>query len=141
VHAKKLAGLERGQMAAELALYSAILARVRLENDTTAIGELQSLLSDGFPRLPWSFDDVLLLVSERLSTEDHALYSALAAGILDANRMPDITALLLQRSTKAVPSPGGEKVARGPSPLRPVLAGPVEKPASAEPISREGVRP
>ncbi len=103
---------ERGQRAAVLALYRGTLARIRNEDDTRALEELRSLLARGFPRERWLFDALLKFLAERASAEDRALYSALAAGILDAGRVPDIEALVAGRAA-AAPKP-----AKPPRPAR-----------------------
>jgi len=103
---------QRTQLAAEVALYRGILARVRNEDDTPALEEIRSLVAKGFQREPWGFDPVLRFFGERASAEDHALYSALAAGILDAGRVPDIDALVAARAAAAA------KPAKTPRPAR-----------------------
>ena len=99
--AKALNDNQKNQLAAEIALHSAILARVTRKDDTQALEELRKLLSDGFPRGSWSFEKVLGYAKEKVAPEDHALYSALAEAILDEKKVPAALALLDQRSGTA----------------------------------------
>jgi len=54
------------------------------------LARLRTMLLRGFEREDWSFDDVLAAASGKLSEEDNKLYAALAAAILDANRVADL---------------------------------------------------
>jgi len=84
----------KNELAAVLAFYSAVLARATHEDEAPAIEELRALLSVGFKRSGWNFDELLAFIREKLSTKDHALFSALGAAVLDPTKMPDIEALL-----------------------------------------------
>ena len=96
-------GLPKNTLAAILALHAAILARAEHKDDKAAMKELQTLLSDGFTRTPWRFDQVLAFVKEKLSPQDHELFSVLAAAILDPKKVPDaILRLGRQSATPAV---------------------------------------
>ena len=75
------------QLSGEVALYIGILECCAGRDDTQALGRLKTLFLDGFQRGPWSFDAILESAKAKLSVEDHALYSALAEAILDADRV------------------------------------------------------
>jgi protein O-mannosyl-transferase len=96
--AKSLNDGKKNTLAAILALYAAILARAEHKDDNAAINELQTLLSDGFARTPWIFNQVLAFVKEKLSPQEHELFSVLAAAILDPKKVPDATLRLGRRS-------------------------------------------
>jgi tetratricopeptide (TPR) repeat protein len=76
----------KSQVNAELALYAAILARIRNRDATPAINKLRISLSEGFLRLGWSFDNVLDVAKRRFSTKDYQLFVALADGILNPEK-------------------------------------------------------
>jgi tetratricopeptide (TPR) repeat protein len=96
--AKSLNDGKKNTLAAVLALYAAILARAEHKDDKAAMNELQALLSDGFARTPWISNQVLAFVKEKLSPQDHELFSVLAAAILDPKKVPDATLRLGRRS-------------------------------------------
>ncbi len=83
---------------AKIALNSAILAGVTKKDDAKALDELRSFIAAGFPRRRWHFENVLGYAKEIVTPEDHALYSAFAEAILDAEKVPAALALLDQRS-------------------------------------------
>ncbi len=95
--ARLLNGGKEDQVAAEATLYAAILARVRQQDDTTEINRLKVLLSKGFDRSPWSFDDLLSFARKNVPAKDYTLYSGVAAAILDPKKVPDVDRLLQQR--------------------------------------------
>lgn len=99
--ARALKGRRKTQAAAEIALYSAIVASVTKKDDRQALEELRNFLSDGFPRGSWDFNNVLGYAQQHVTPEDHALYSAFAEAILDADKVPAALALLDQRSATA----------------------------------------
>lgn len=88
----------QNQLAAALELNAAILARIRGEDDTQALTALKDLLLEGFPRNAWVFTNLLKFVGQNCSSEDQALYSAIAASILNLQEISDIDTLLKQRS-------------------------------------------
>jgi len=65
---------EFNQLAAEIALYRAILVRSEGRDDTAELDRLAELLERGFARERWSFDDVLEFGRQHLSVEDRILY-------------------------------------------------------------------
>ena len=65
--AKSLNDGKKNTLAAILAFYAAILARAEHKDDNAAMNELQTLFSNGFARTPWTFDQVLAFVKEKLS--------------------------------------------------------------------------
>lgn len=94
---------EFDQLAAEIALYRAILARSDGRDDTAEMDRLAELFDRGFVRGKWSFDDVLEFARPHLSVEDRALYRALADAILDASKVDAAKELLTKRSKAAAP--------------------------------------
>jgi len=56
------------------------------------------MFTAGFQREPWSFDDVLKFARTKMSDEDYNTYVALADGILDETKVPDVDALLASRA-------------------------------------------
>jgi tetratricopeptide (TPR) repeat protein len=86
-HAWPLCVNDRGQAAAEVALYRGLISQIEHRDDTPALGRLKTMLVNGFRRQDWSFDDVLALAADKLSADDRKLYSALAAAILDADKV------------------------------------------------------
>jgi Tfp pilus assembly protein PilF len=133
--ARSLNGDRKTQLSAELALYGAILARAKHQDDTVQIQELKSLLAEGFVRGVWSFDAVLAFAKQRLSPEDHGLFSAIAAGILDPSKVPYIDQLLRHRRISKILPGTTKKSARRPSPLKRVVAKTAKKPSSSEPTT------
>ncbi len=109
--ARSLNEPQENELAAALWLNAAILARVSKKDDTPALEELRNILSAGLPRASWNFKKVLVYAQEHVAPEDHALYSALAAAILDAEKVPAALALLDQRSKTATAPATDEKPA------------------------------
>lgn len=101
VEQAKLFNDEVNQLAAELALYTAILERLAGRDDSQPINELRQLFATGFERLFWNFDAMLEFAKNQLSTEDHALFSALAVAIIDERELARAETLLLQRKDPA----------------------------------------
>ncbi len=56
-------------------------------DDGLLLSRLAKLLADGFGREAWNFDRILETARENLTPPDHALYTALAAAILDADKV------------------------------------------------------
>lgn len=86
-------GLTQGQpeqATGEVALYRGLAARARDQSDARALGRLKTLLERGFPRSVWSFEDLLAAMRPKVSDEDFALYSALAAAILDESKISEL---------------------------------------------------
>ena len=106
--AKALNDGKKNQLAAEIVLHLAILAGVTKKDHTHEIEELCNLLSDGFPRGSWNFENVLGYAQENVAPEDHALYSALAEAILDTEKVPAALGLLEQRSATGAVSGDGK---------------------------------
>lgn len=79
-------------LAAGLALNSGLAAKIEQRDDAPALGRLKSLLTTGFERDNWSFDEVLILTQARLAEVDCLLYAALAAAILDADKVAELDA-------------------------------------------------
>jgi tetratricopeptide (TPR) repeat protein len=87
--AKSLLSNHQSSLAAELALYSAVLACAEGRSDSPAIEELQRLLSEGFPRDDRYLCEVLLDARKYLTPEDSERYMALAAAIEAPNTTED----------------------------------------------------
>ena len=78
------------QGAAAGALYRGLIARIEQKDDSPALARLKTMLSRGFQRSSWSFDGVLAVAAGKLSEDENKLYAALAAAILDADRVADL---------------------------------------------------
>jgi Tfp pilus assembly protein PilF len=86
-----------------LTMLSAILARAKGEDDTKHIESLRGLLSNNPPLSTWNFTCVLAFVRDNISAADHALYSALAARIVDPKQpLDNIDALMHRRPRKPI---------------------------------------
>jgi hypothetical protein len=69
-----------------------------MKDDSSAINAFRNLLIDGFLQIPsWDFTNVLNYAQENVSSEDHALYSALPEAIVDEEKVPQALVLLDQR--------------------------------------------
>jgi tetratricopeptide (TPR) repeat protein len=90
------------QLSGEVALYIGIIEHCTGRDDTQTLGRLKTLLLAGFQRLPWTFDAVLETAKAKLSVEDHALYSALAEAILDADRVTTLDTFERWRSVTPI---------------------------------------
>ena len=89
--AKRARGVNKGetnQLAAEIALYSAILSRLKGDDAAEPLEELRSLFQKGFERNAWNFDDVLAVAQVRLSLPEYEMFSDLAHRILDDRDIP-----------------------------------------------------
>jgi Tfp pilus assembly protein PilF len=75
------------QTAAEVALHSAVTARLDGRDDRPSLGRLKGLLATGFDRSDWSFEPLLKSLGPKLPPDDLALYEALAAAILDPEKV------------------------------------------------------
>ena len=78
------------QVGAEVALYLGVIAQMEGHDDTPALGRLKTSLTQGFERSLWPLDDILAAAGAKLSHEKKALYVALAAAILDSDKVPDL---------------------------------------------------
>jgi len=87
-----LCASEGTQTAAEVALYRGLMSRIEKNDDSPALGRLKTLLTSGFGRGAWSFDDVLAAAADKLSEDEKRLYAALAAAILDADKVIELEA-------------------------------------------------
>ncbi len=103
---------QTNQLAAVIALHSAILAGASSKDDTQPLEELRHILSAGFSRGSWTFENVLGYLNENVAPEDYALYLALSQAILYPQKVPDALALLDQRSATAPTSSDGEEQPR-----------------------------
>jgi Tfp pilus assembly protein PilF len=74
---------KQNQLAAELALYSAILFRLRGQDDSSSVRKLRELLSKGFTRSPMLFEGVLAFARDKLPQDDYKVLAALADAIVD----------------------------------------------------------
>ncbi len=97
LRAKALNGDKVNQLAGELALYEGISLSAKGEDDTAAIKQLGEYFKASLDRKPWPFDHVLAFAKEKMLPEDHYLYRALADGILDESKVPDVEKLLAGR--------------------------------------------
>ena len=75
------------QVTAEVALYRGLLLRLDGKEDASALGRLKTLLKTGFDRSWWSFEEVLAGMDDALGEEDKKLYGAMAAAILDPEKV------------------------------------------------------
>lgn len=77
----------------------AVTARVQGANDAAALAGLASAFTNGFDRanITYEFSELLEFIKRKLTPEDHALFSALAQGILDSKRIPNIGPLQMAR--------------------------------------------
>jgi hypothetical protein len=82
-----LCAKDRGQAAAEVALCRGLISRIEQRDDEPALGRLKAMFLNGFQREGSSFDDVLAMAADKLSADDNRLYAALAAAILDADKV------------------------------------------------------
>jgi tetratricopeptide (TPR) repeat protein len=89
--------------AASFEFLRGILACVNGEDDTPAINAVGRLFNAGFARSGWTYNDVLSFAQDKTTAEDYALYHALASGILDKTKVPDVDALLTTRKRSALP--------------------------------------
>ncbi len=92
--AKKIAGRawplcakDHIQAAVEVALDRGLISRIEQRDDTPALGRIKMMLVSGFRRGKWSFESMLAIAAEKLSADDNRLYAALAAAILDADKV------------------------------------------------------
>ena len=96
----------RDQTTAEVAFYRAIQLRINRETDTVPLSYLKTLLQLEFPRMPWSFDEVLRLAGEKFSAQLFDFYRSLAAAILDPSRLPELERLQYWQNLKEQPIAG-----------------------------------
>ena len=80
--ARSLNGEERSQLAAEIALYDAIVRKAQGLSNSDAIQEVKTLLAEGFQRSAWNFDCILAFAKGRLPA-DYPLFKVLASQILN----------------------------------------------------------
>ncbi len=73
----------------EALFYKGLLDGCSGHDDSTALGQLKTLLESGYERGRWSFEPMLETAKKRLPAREVALYEALAAAILDASRVKD----------------------------------------------------
>jgi Flp pilus assembly protein TadD len=85
-----LSSNRRDQTTAELAFYRGLQLRLNHKVDSVPLSYLKTLLHLDFPRMPWSFDEVLRLAGEKFTAQIFDLYRSLAAAILDPHRLPDL---------------------------------------------------
>lgn len=91
--AKKAWQLNAGQaeqVAAEATFYLGLTAKLQHRDDQYALGHLKTLLQIGFARGNWSFETLLATLQSRLVEADYLLYVALAAAILDTEKVADL---------------------------------------------------
>ena len=91
------------QLAAEVALYRSLIACIEGRSDASALGRLKTLLRNGFIRDPWSFDTVLAAATPKLSHEGKTFYEALAAAILDGDKVADLDAFARWKEIVPIP--------------------------------------
>ena len=107
--AKHSIGARANALAAEIALYEAVLARLKGKDDSAAIAGLKALFQTEFAREGMHFDELLDFVRKKLPKADHLVFSALAAGILDGRKVPNIDDLLKNRAATISRSGVGAK--------------------------------
>ena len=73
------------------------------QDDTPGLARLKFLLEEGFERSGWKFDGFLSAIDERLLADDQAFYSALAAAILDPEKVREMERF--ERWEKIEPTP------------------------------------
>jgi len=79
-------------LAAAFALNRGLAAKLEQRDDAPALGRLKTILTAGFERGNWSFDQVLIMAQARLEEADYRLYAALTAAILDADKAAELDA-------------------------------------------------
>jgi tetratricopeptide (TPR) repeat protein len=80
------------QVAVEVALYQALMAAAEHRDEDPAIGRLKFVISHGYERLTWCFDDMLAAVNDVLTPGQRTFYRAIADAILDADKVPALDA-------------------------------------------------
>lgn len=80
----------RDQTTAEIAFYRGVQLRIIGKQDTLPLSYLKTLLRLEFPRMPWSFEEVLRIAGEKFTAQIFDLYRTLAAAILDPSRLQDL---------------------------------------------------
>lgn len=91
------------QITAEVAFYRGLQLRSEHKPDGLALSYLRHLFDAGFPRMLWSFDEVLRFAGEKLSADTFNLYRNLAHSILDADKVAQLRLLPQWKEIKAQP--------------------------------------
>lgn len=78
------------QLAAELNFYLGLAARLQGRDDRSALKNLHRLLTVGFKREPWTFEDQLQRAEQSLVDDELRFYRSLAAAILDPAALPGL---------------------------------------------------
>lgn len=86
----KLCGTQIDQATAESWFYRALLLRMTDKPINDAIGRLRTLIDSHFKRGSWSFDGVLEVAKEKLKPDDYDFLAAVAAAILDEDKVPEL---------------------------------------------------
>jgi hypothetical protein len=95
------ASIGGSQRLAEVALFRGLIARLQGLDDEPALQRLRHLLAPRFERILWTHRRVLDAVREHLGEADYALYTALSAAVLDADKVAALHAF--ERWTRATP--------------------------------------
>jgi protein O-mannosyl-transferase len=94
---------EPRQATAEVALYRTLLAALNSENINAPLGQVKTLLQQGFTRGEWSFDEVLSACAPKLTPEQNQLFRAVADAILDDSKRTALEALPAWQAIQPVP--------------------------------------
>jgi len=99
----KLSGNTRSQATAEALLYLALINVLEGRTANNELGRLKSLLHAGYEREDWSFDSLFAATLSSFSPDNHTLYKALGAAILDEKAIPDLEQNTLWQQVKEHP--------------------------------------
>ena len=91
------------QVAAAVALYRSLMLRLDGQEDESGLGRLHTLLKTGFNRRTGYYDVVLESVDAALGEDDRILYGAVAAAILDRDKVAALDAFPRWREVSPIP--------------------------------------
>jgi Tfp pilus assembly protein PilF/cellulose biosynthesis protein BcsQ len=92
----------QNQTSAEIAFYRGLMLRLDQKSDSVPLAYLKLILEEGFPRMLWSFDDVLRIAGEKMNAKHYDLYRSLAAAILDPDCIKPLKSLPLWNAVKPI---------------------------------------
>lgn len=135
--AKSLSNGKQTEVSAVLAWHEALLACLTAQKIMPAINALMAFFSEGLPRTTWRSDDVLGFAKNRLSSKDYTFLSALAAGLLDAGKVPEAQALIQRRLAAVARVPDNKRGTRKPN-SRPASGAIGRKKPRAKKVAKDG---
>ena len=89
------------QTVAEALLYDCLRSELTTGSADATLARLKGLLAMDYPRGSWDFSVMFDRVLPKVASARHALYRALGAAILDADRVDELDAFDVWRSTVA----------------------------------------